>query len=339
MLKKLSEIAELLGGVLEGEDISVDGIAGSDEAKESYLTFMESEKYRSSVDSSKACAVIIPLNSKGFDKPVIRVKNPRLGFALVLDLFHKREKPVPSIHPTAVIGEGVKLGKDVFIGPYVVIESGASIGARTEIYSFSYIGNGVSIGEDTVLEPRVTVFYGCKVGDRCLIHSGAVIGADGFGFVREGAKQIKIPQIGIVSVGDDVEIGANTTIDRATTGKTIIGNGTKIDNLVQIGHNTQVGNDCTIVSQSGVAGSTKIGDRVIIAAQAGVRDHTLIGSDSIVAGRAGVTKQVKSGTVVSGYPAREHREELKIEASIAKLPEFMSKIEKTVSKISENLSK
>ena len=339
MLKKLSEIAELLGGVLEGEDISVDGIAGSDEAKESYLTFMESEKYRSSVDSSKACAVIIPLNSKGFDKPVIRVKNPRLGFALVLDLFHKREKPVPSIHPTAVIGEGVKLGKDVFIGPYVVIESGASIGARAEIYSFSYIGNGVFIGEDTVLEPRVTVFYGCKVGDRCLIHSGAVIGADGFGFVREGAKQIKIPQIGIVSVGDDVEIGANTTIDRATTGKTIIGNGTKIDNLVQIGHNTQVGNDCTIVSQSGVAGSTKIGDRVIIAAQAGVRDHTLIGSDSIVAGRAGVTKQVKSGTVVSGYPAREHREELKIEASIAKLPEFMSKIEKTVSKISENLSK
>lgn len=339
MLKKLSEIAELLGGVLEGEDISVEGIAGSDDAKETYLTFMETEKYRSSVEASKACAIIIPVNSKGFDKPVIRMKNPRLGFALVLDIFHKREKPLPSIHSSAVIGENVTIGKDVFIGPYVVIEAGAIIGEGTEIYSFSYIGKGVSIGKNTIIEPRVTIFYGCSVGDNCLIHSGAVLGADGFGFVRDGAKQIKIPQIGIVQVGDDVEIGANTTIDRATTGKTIIGNGTKIDNLVQIGHNTCVGNDCTVVSQSGVAGSTKIGDRVIIAAQAGVRDHTVIGSDSIVAGRAGVTKQVKSGTVVSGYPAREHREELKIEASIAKLPEFMSKIEKAVSKISENLSK
>ena len=339
MFKKLSEIAEHLGGTLEGEDISVNGISGSDDAIESYLTFMESEKYRSSVEASRAAAVIIPITSKGFDKPVIRVKNPRLGFALVLDLFHKRERPTPSVHSSAIIGKNVSLGKDVFIGPYVVIEDGASIGDRTEIYSFSYIGKGVSIGEDTVLEPRVTVFYGCSVGDRCLIHSGAVIGADGFGFVRDGAKQIKIPQVGIVSIGDDVEIGANTTIDRATTGKTLIGSGTKIDNLVQIGHNTHVGNDCTIVSQSGVAGSTNIGDRVIIAAQAGVRDHTLIGSDSIVAGRAGVTKQVKSGTIVSGYPARDHREELKIEASIAKLPEFMSKIEKAVSKISEGLNK
>ena len=339
MFKKLSEIAELLGGVLEGEDISVEGIAGSDDAKETYLTFMESEKYRSSVEASKACAVIIPINSKRFDKPVIRMKNPRLGFALVLDIFHKREKPVPSIHPSAVIGENVTIGKDVFIGPYVIIESGTIIGDGTEIYSFSYIGKGVSIGKNTIIEPRVTIFYGCSIGDNCLIHSGAVLGADGFGFVRDGAKQIKIPQIGIVQVGNDVEIGANTTIDRATTGKTIIGNGTKIDNLVQIGHNTCVGNDCTVVSQSGVAGSTKIGDRVIIAAQAGVRDHTIVGSDSIVAGRAGVTKQVKSGTVVSGYPARDHREELKIEASIAKLPEFMSKMEKAISKISGNLSK
>ncbi len=335
MQKRLSEIASFLGGELDGEDLVVDGIAGSEEASASFLTFMENEKYRGAVEASAAAGVIVPVGTKGFSRPVIRVRNPRLAFALLLDEFHPRKRRPAGVHETAVIGEGVTVGDGASIGAYAVVEDGASVGAGAEVYPFCFIGEGASVGAGTVLEPRVSIMRGCIVGDRCLIHSGAVIGADGFGFVRDGAVQVKIPQIGIVSVEDDVEIGANTTIDRATTGRTVIGRGTKIDNIVQIGHNTVIGGDCTIVSQSGVAGSTKIGDRVIIAAQAGVRDHTEVGSDCIVGGRAGVTKPVKRGTVVSGYPAREHREELRIEAAVSRLPEFMARVERQFRLLSE----
>ena len=334
MQMKLTDIADYLSGTLEGENISVSGIAGASEAENGFLTFMETERYRGQVVDSKACAVIIPMNADGFkDKPVIKVKNPRLAFALVLGLFNKVSRKKTGVHKTAVIGENVKIGENTEIGANAVIEEGAIIGDNCEIWANCFIGENVKIGNDTVLRPRVSIMMNCSIGERVLIHPGAVIGADGFGFVRDGAKQIKIPQIGIVAIGDDVEIGANTTIDRATTGKTIIGNGTKIDNLVQIGHNTVVGSDCTIVSQSGIAGSTKIGDRVVVAAQAGIRDHTEIGSDSIIGGRAGVTKPVKKGAIVSGYPARDHREELRIEAAIAKLPEIAVKVEKLLAKM------
>lgn len=332
MKKKLSELADILGGTLEGEDIFVEGIAGSENASETFITFMETERYRPAAEASKAAAIIIPLSSKSFSKPVIRVKNPRLAFAAVLGVFHASKKYVSGIHPSALIGKNVSIGKDVSIGAYAVIEDNAVIGAGSEIYPFCYIGEDVTIGEGTVLKPRVSIMQECKIGSHVLIHAGAVIGADGFGFVRDGAKQIKIPQVGFVDVGDNVEIGANTTIDRATTDRTVIGEGTKIDNLVQIGHNTCIGKDCTVVSQSGIAGSTKIGDRVVIAAQAGIRDHTEIGSDSIIGGRAGVTKPVKQGAIVSGYPARDHREELRIEAAIARLPEIIKFIDKITDK-------
>ncbi len=331
---KLSEIADFLGGTLEGSDIDVTGISGADEAADDFLTFMESDKYRQSVLSSRACAVIIPAQAKAFEqKPVVRVKNPRLAFALLLAVFHKRPSKPAGIHPTAVIGSNVSIGDNVTIGPFAVLEDNAVIGSGSEISAHCFIGDGARIGTDSILRHRVSIMRECVIGDRVLIHPGAVIGADGFGFVRDGARQIKIPQVGIVFIGDDVEIGANTTIDRATTGKTVIGCGTKIDNLVQIGHNTSVGRDCTIVSQSGIAGSTKIGDRVVVAAQAGIRDHTEIGSDSVIGGRAGVTKPVKSGAIVSGYPARDHREELRIEAAIARLPELAVRVENLSEKI------
>lgn len=328
MQKRLSEIAEFIGGALEGEDIFVSGISGVEGASENYLTFMENDRHRRAVEESAASAVIIPLNSKEFTIPVIRVKNPRLAFAQVLAMFNVVEKRKPGIHALSSVAEDAVVSDEAYVGPYVVIEKGAVIESGVEIYPFSYVGEGVFIGKNSILEPRVTIMKGCRISDNCLIHSGAVIGADGFGFVRNGAEQVKIPQVGIVDVASCVEIGANTTIDRATTGETSIGAGTKIDNLVQIGHNVSVGKDCTIVSQSGIAGSSRIGDRVIIAAQAGIRDHTVIGADAIVGGRAGVTKPVKTGTVVSGYPARDHREELKIEAAVARLPEFMAKAEK-----------
>lgn len=331
---KLSEIAVLLDGVLEGNDADVIGIAGTEEADAGYITFMEQEKHRKNAESSRAKAVIIPEKAAGIDgKSVIRVKNPRLGFAKLLTFFHPAKIKFNTIHPTAIIGENVRLGENVGIGAYAVIENNCTIGNNVQIYPHTYIAEGCTIGDDTIIKSSVSLMDDTVIGNRTIIHSGAVIGTDGFGFVRDGATQYKIPQIGHVEIGDDVEIGANATIDRATTGKTIIGSGTKIDNLVQIGHNTVLGKDCTIVSQSGVAGSTKIGDRVILAAQSGVRDHTEIGSDSIIAGRSGVTKPVKKGTIVSGFPARDHREELKIEAIIAKLPELANTIDQLCKKL------
>jgi UDP-3-O-[3-hydroxymyristoyl] glucosamine N-acyltransferase len=201
-----------------------------------------------------------------------------------------------------------------------------TIGKRVQIFPLVYIGPHVTIGDDSIIYPHAALMKGTEIGKRVIIHCGAVIGDDGFGYAKDGNLQVKIPQVGKVVLADDVEIGANTTIDRATVDVTSVGRGTKIDNLVQIGHNCRFGEDCIMVSQAGMAGSVTIGDRVIIAAQAGIKDHTEIGHDATIAGRAGVTKSVASGRIVSGYPARDHREELKIEAFIRKLPEFHERL-------------
>lgn len=328
MFKKLSEIAEYIGGSLEGEDLSVNGVSGADDAQETFITFLESSRYRGIVASSRAAALIVPPDFGESEKPVIRVKNPRLAFAGLLELFYGKSRPEPSVHETALIGKNTVLGEGVYVGPYVVIGENVNIGNGTVIMPFVFLGDGVSVGENSLLHPRVTVMHGCSIGSGAVLHSGAVIGADGFGFVRDGLEQIKIPQVGTVEIGDDVEIGANTAIDRATTGKTVIGNGTKIDNLVQIGHNNRVGSHSTIVSQTGIAGSCKVGDVVTVGAQVGVKDHIEIGDGAIVASRSGVTKSVKPGAFLSGYPARDHREELRIEAAVASLPALIKRFEK-----------
>jgi UDP-3-O-[3-hydroxymyristoyl] glucosamine N-acyltransferase len=326
MVKTLEELSQLIDGERDGENVTIEGIVGLTQAKPGFLTFVDEEKNLDRARTCAASAVIVTSCVTDFPKPCIRVKNPRLAFAQVLAFFRGTAEKRKGIHPTAQIGMDVSLGEDVYIGPYAVVEDRAQIGRGAQIHAFVYVGEAVSIGDETILHPRVTIMRDCHIGRRVIIHPGAVLGADGFGFVKDGSRHIKIPQVGQVIVADDVEIGANTTIDRATTDATMIGRGSKLDNLIQIGHNTKIGEDCIVVSQSGLAGSITVGDRVVIAAQAGVKDHVEIGSDSIVAGRAGVTKNVPSRALVSGYPARDHREELKIEAVLGQLPELIKKV-------------
>jgi len=335
MEKSLEELAQYVGGERVGENVAITGVTGLSQARSGYLTFVDDPAMLSQVKATEASAVIVPQKTADFPLPHIKVKNPRLAFARLLGLFHPGKPRKPGIHQAAIVGSDAVFGSDVSIGAYAVLGDRVSLGDRVTIYPLACIDDDVSIGDDSIIYPHVSIMRGCRLGSRVTVHSGAVIGADGFGFVKDGRSSVKIPQVGNVVLGDDVEIGANTTIDRATTESTSLGRGTKIDNLIQIGHNTRIGDDCIIVSQAGLAGSIVVGDRVTIAAQAGVRDHVEIESDCIIAGRAGVTKKVPSGSLVSGFPARPHRQELRIEAAIAKLPELLAQVREMEKRIEE----
>ncbi len=339
MEKSLEELACYVAGERVGENVAINGVTGLSQARSGYLTFFDDMALISQARQTEASAVITPPDITDFPLPHIRVRNPRLAFARILELFHPRELRKPGIHPTAVLGSDAIFGIDVSIGAHAVIGDRVRLGKRVTIYPLAYIDDDVSIGDDSIIYPHVSIMRGCRLGSRVIVHSGAVLGADGFGFVKDKHCNVKIPQVGMVVLEDDVEIGANTTIDRATTDSTHVGRGTKIDNLIQIGHNTRIGEDCIIVSQAGLAGSITVGDRVTIAAQAGVKDHVEIGSDCIIAGRAGVTKKVPPGSLVSGFPARAHRQELRIEAAIVKLPELLAQIremEKRIEKLCQD---
>jgi UDP-3-O-[3-hydroxymyristoyl] glucosamine N-acyltransferase len=238
----------------------------------------------------------------------------------------EKKKPEPGTHPSAIVAPDAFIAADASIGPYVVIESGASIGARTVLGAGCYVGAGARLGEEVLLYPRVTVREECVLGDRVIVHSGTVIGSDGFGFVRDGDVYRKLPQIGTVEIGDDVEIGANVTIDRATTGATRVGAGSKIDNLVQIAHNVQIGKSCIIVAQVGISGSTVLGDHVVLAGQVGVVGHIEIGDGATVGAQSGVSKSVKAGERMFGTPAMPLRQAKRIEASIRNLPELIQTV-------------
>jgi len=338
MMKDLEECALYVNGEVLGENITVRGVAGLSHTMAGYLTFVDDRERIPEALASSASALIIPLDIKECARPAIRVRNPRLAFAQLLELFSGSGDRKKGIHEAAWVGHHVTFDEDVYVGSHAVIEDNVCIGKRVQIFPLAYIGPGVTIGDDSIIYPHAALMKGTEVGKRVIIHCGAVIGDDGFGYAKDGNLQVKIPQVGKVVIADDVEIGANTTIDRATVDVTSIGRGTKIDNLVQIGHNCHFGEDCIMVSQAGMAGSVTVGDRVIIAAQAGIRDHTEIGSDATIAGRAGVTKSVASGKLVSGYPARDHREELKIEALIRHLPQLQERV-KALEKMVQALEK
>lgn len=326
---RLGDLAVHIRGELFGDpDFVVQGVRDPQEAGERDLVFLFDARLLQEVSLSQAKAVVGGRGTRAIleGKFVIEVENPRLALARVLSLFYAPFRPPRGVHPLAFVHPEAELGRDVAIGPFAVIEEGASIGDRTCIFPQVYVGKGVRIGSDCVLYPQVVVREYCTLGNRVILHSGVVVGADGFGYEWTGEGYEKIPQVGTVVVEDDVEIGANTTIDRATLGCTRIGRGTKIDNLVMVAHNVHIGQHVIIVAQSGIAGSSDIGNGVIIGGQAGVTDHCRVGEGARIAARAGVTAEVRPGEMVSGFPAQEHRRELKERALVRRLPEMWRRL-------------
>ncbi len=340
----LGELTELVAGELVGDpQIVITGISGIKEANEGDITFLANSKYAPLMKATRASAVITSKEAVESSKPLIKTNNPSIAFAKVVSLAAPSDIRHPQgIHPTAVIADSVQLGDSVAVGAYTVIEDGTSIGSGSVIYSGCYIGHNTKIGQNCLIYPHVSIRERTEVGSRVIIHSGAVIGSDGFGFAMVRGVQKKIPQIGTVLIEDDVEIGANVTIDRARFDKTVIGKGTKVDNLVQIAHNVVTGENCIIVAQAGVSGSTVLGKGVILAGQAGLVGHIRIGDKAIVAAQAGVTKSIPAGVKVSGYPAKPHETARRVNACLQNLPELYKKIrslEQKVKDLEEELKK
>lgn len=337
-MKTLEELAVLLDGELLGPaQMVIKGVNSLEEAQSEEISFLDNEKMLAKMQASKAGAFLVSSKMEDFHRPVIRVANPRLAFAKVLAVFDPRKKEPTGVHPTAVLGENVSLGAEVSIGAGVVIGDGVIIGQGTVVYPQTYIGHNSIIGEGCIIHPRVVIEDRVELGKGVIVQAGAVIGSDGFGFVTIGKGQhYKIPHVGKVIIEDQVEIGANVTIDRGTVGNTVVGKGTKIDNLVHLAHNVIVGEGCFLVAQVGISGSTKIGHRVTLAGQVGTVGHITIGDDSIIAARGGVTSNIPPQSFYSGFPARDHKEQLKKDAALQRLPETL-KVIKGIKKRLETL--
>lgn len=317
---KLSALAAVIGAEVAGRgNVEVTHLAELGQAGPGALVMAVDAKALAAAEASGATAVLVPSSLSAAHLPAIRAANVRAAFARALATLHPAPSAPAGIHSTAVVGARTRLGEGVALGAYTVVGDDCLLGDGVIVHPGCTIGQGVQIGDRAVLYPHVTIYDRCRIGTRVILHSGVVIGADGFGFVREDAIQLKVPHVGTVVIEDDVEVGANTTIDRATLGTTRIGAGTKIDNLVQIGHNVVIGPRTVIVAQVGVAGSVAIGADVVLAGHVGVVDHVRIGDGATVLAKALVTRDVPPGAVVSGQPARPHREQLHIQAALARL--------------------
>ncbi len=305
---RLGELAKLLETEIpkESEELEIHGFAAVGEAEKGEITFLGNPKYLCALRSSRASAALVPLDfSESVPAVLLRVQNPTASFGKIIDLFAVPDRPYsPGVHPLASVAPNAQIGEGVSIQPFAVIESGAVVGANTVIGAHCYVGPDAVIGEKSLLYPHVSIMARCKVGNRVILHSGVVLGSDGFGFEFIDGKHIKLPQRGIVQVDDDVEIGANSTVDRARFGRTWIQKGAKIDNLVQIAHNVTIGEHSIVCAQVGIAGSTKLGRFVTLAGQVGVNGHIEIGDEVIVTAKAGVVKSVEPKEVLVGLPAR-----------------------------------
>lgn len=325
--RTLGELARLVEGELRGDpEFRVTGVAGLDEAQINQISFVIGPKYVKKAHLSKAGALIVPPKMKDIEKPLIISDNPYLAFAKILRVFAPKPHARSGVSNRAHLGANIELGDEVSIHPHVCVGDSAVLGDRVSLHAGVYVGSSVRIGHDTVIYPNVTILDRCIVGNRVIIHSGTVVGSDGFGFVQDGNGQFKIPQVGIVQIDDDVEIGANCTIDRATMGKTWIQRGVKIDNLVQVAHNVVIGENSVIVAQVGISGSTRVGKNVILAGQVGVTGHLEIGDKVRVGAQSGVAKSIPAGQTVSGSPAIPHRDWLKNSQILSRLPELRKKI-------------
>ena len=324
---KLRELAERLGCELRGDgDGEVSGVAGIEQAGPGDVTFLANPRYASHLAATRAAAVILSPDHEA-PVPTLVTDQPYLAFARAVGILRPRSSPAPGAHPSAQVDPTAVLGAGVHVGALAVVGPGVRVGARSAIHPHVVLYEGVAIGEDCVLHSGVQVRERCRLGNRVVVQNGAVIGGDGFGFARDPAGRYeKFPQVGIVVVEDDVEIGALSAVDRAALGETRIGRGTKIDNLVQIGHSVTIGEDSVLAGQVGIAGSTRIGRRVTLAGQVGVAGHLTLGDGVIATAQTGIPSSVEEGRVVSGYPAIENRAWLRASAVFARLPELHKRL-------------
>jgi UDP-3-O-[3-hydroxymyristoyl] glucosamine N-acyltransferase len=323
----LASIAEIVEGEIRGdENLKICGAASFDDATANEITFAGQSMFLKRIDDTDAGAVIVPKDFEAGTKSIIRVKNPQLAFIRILNLFYPSVKPRFGISRDAYVGQTFFCGEDVSIAPFAVIGDNVTLGHRVVIHSSVVIGDNVVIGDDVRIYPNVTILERCIIGNRVIIHAGTVIGSDGFGFVPESDIYYKIPHMGIVKIDNDVEIGAQNAIDRATFGKTWIQSGVKTDNLVHIAHNVTVGENTLLVGQVGISGSVTIGKNAILAGQAGIAGHLTIGNRAIIGPQAGVAKSVTDGETVSGSSAIPHRQWLRVQRVLPKLPELAKKL-------------
>ena len=333
----LGELASIIEGEAVGDiGYRIDGACSVENPVEHHITFAVDTGGVVELEKAKIpVAVIVGEKVDGISIPMIVHKNPRLGFTLALRYFHPETRGTGEIHPSAVISDGAIISPTADVGPNAVIEAGARIGAGSIIEAGCYVGENSVIGENTRLYPNVTVMHDVKIGSGCIFHPGAVIGGDGFGFEATPDGNVKMPQVGRVEIGNNVEVGANTTIDRATLDATVISDDVKLDNLVQIAHNVKIGSHTRIAAQAGLSGRAVIGKNVVVAGQAGFNNGVNVGDNCVVGGRAGVVGDVRAGTMVSGYPAREHEKSKKIIAATQRLPQLMEKVERLEKELAE----
>jgi len=333
---KVEEIARLVGGRAEGESgREIHGVASLEAAAEEDLAFAEGDRGLERAAESKAGCILVNAGMAITGRTTIAVAHPKMALIRAARALHPPPVASPGIHPTALVASDVRLGTDVTAGPYVVVERGVSVGERTALGPGVFLGAGVSLGSDCVLHPRVTVYAGVQIGSRVIVHAGTVLGSDGFGYVFAEGRHHKFPQLGRLIIEDDVEIGANSTVDRGSLGTTVIGEGTKIDNLVQIAHNVKIGRHSVIAAQTGISGSVEIGEYVMMGGQVGVGDHVRIGEGAVIGGQSGILpgKSVQKGSTMWGTPARPFSEFKKMYAHLSRLPELARKVKELSSKV------
>jgi UDP-3-O-[3-hydroxymyristoyl] glucosamine N-acyltransferase len=331
----LGEISEFIKAEMKGDPaLRITGIGSLEDALPGQLSFLVDSRYEHLVSSCRASAFIVPQAFRELDFNLLITDNPYLALARAAQLFSSSRSDEAGIHATSLLGENIQFGEGVSVGPFVHIGDNCKIGAGTKIGTGAYIGKNVILGDNCLIHPRVCVLARCIVGDRVIIHSGAVIGADGYGYAQdEQGRHIKIPQTGIVQIDDDVEIGANATIDRATFGKTWIKRGTKIDNLVMIAHNVIVGEDCAIVSQVGISGSTRLGNHVVLGGQVGIAGHIEIGDKVKIGAKSGILHSIKPDQAIVGIPGVPHDDWFKTYANIQRLPRLKAELKRLREKV------
>lgn len=336
MAYTVAQIAKLIDGeILGNPEVLLTGFASVDNAKEGDLTFAEKEQFFQQAESGGASAILVDKDFKSDKKTLIKVKNVRVAYAKVVPIFYPEKKPNPGIHPSAVVSNTAVIDPSAFIGAFCVIGENVKISRGAILHSNIYVGDGTIIDEESEIFPNVTIYHRVKIGKRVRIHSGSVIGSDGFGYVFDGSKHLKIPQVGDVVIEDDVELGANVTVDRGALGSTIIKKGTKIDNLVQIAHNVEIGEHCILVAQVGIAGSSKLGNYVTLAGQVGIAGHLNIGDGAILMAKSGLMHNVPAGEKWMGIPAQPDKQMKRILISMQKLPEYLQRIAELEKKVKE----